>query len=292
MTRQRASGERGFALLMALSGLAFLSFVAAATIRDTRHDARLAAARAGEIEAGALAEAGIARAMLAIDETWSAEAWPENGALVRFRLGGGEIAVAIADEAGKVDLCAAPDLMVSAVFTHAGIAPARAQALLSALRKVRAQAAMSRRSLAPASLEELGALLIMTGAEIEAVRPWATVHSGLGGFDPVVGPRSLVALIPGVGVDADAGLAQPQGPSRADAPERPPSPAPAFTAQSPRRMFTVRAEACTVSGHMGLREILVERRGPGDIRRIEVREPISAVLTASPCSRHIAKTDR
>lgn len=287
MTQQRASGERGFALLMALSGLAFLSFVAAATISDTRHDARLAAARAGEIEAGALAEAGIARAMLAIDEAWSSEAWPENGTPVLFRLGGGEIAVAIADEAGKVDLCAAPDLMVSAVFKHAGIAPARSPLLLNALRKVRAQAAMSQRTLAPASLEELGAMLAMTGPEIEAVRPWATVHSGLGGFDPVVG-RALVALIPGV----DPGRAQPQGPSRADAPERPPSPAPAFTAQSPRRMFTVRAEACTGSGHLGLREILIERRGPGDIRRIEVREPISPVLAASPCSRHIAKTDR
>lgn len=277
--RTSRQSERGFALLLALSGLAFLSFVAAATISDTRHAARLAAARAGEIEAAALAEAGIARGILAIDEDWTPEAWPENGAPVRFAFGHGVIAVAVQDEAGKLDLCAAPDLMAEAVLEHAGMAPERRRAILDGLRKARARAALARRAFAPASLEELAASIGLGPEEIEALRPLITVHSGLGGFDEIVGPPALAALIPGLG--ASASVSRTGGPARADMAGRPPSPSPAFTVTSPRHMFTLRAEACTAGGHWAAREALIERRGPGDITRIEMREPIAPVLRTS-----------
>ncbi|MFO1187429.1 MAG: hypothetical protein U1E87_08270 [Alphaproteobacteria bacterium] len=269
---------------MALSGLAFLSFVAAATISDTRHAARLAVARAGRSRLRR-SRAGIARAMLAIDEDWSAEAWPENGAPVPMAFGRGDIAVAIRDEAGKLDLSAAPDLMAGAVLSHAGITAERTRAILDALRKARSQAALARRTFSPTSLEELAAVIGLTREETEALRGlFITVHSGLGGFDEIVAAPALTGLIPG----ANAGAAGPgiAGPARANMANRPPSPSPAFTATSPRHMFTLRAEACTAGGHWVAREALVERRGSGDIRRLEVREPISPQLLTMPCAAH------
>lgn len=288
MKRILIKDERGFVLLVVLAGLAFLSFIAAATISSSRHAARMAAARAGQIEADLLAEGGLSRAILAIDESYSDQAWPENGAPVRFALGQGTVIASIVDEAGKLDLVAAPDLMIDAVFAHIGIAPSRKEALLSALRKERAAATVERRPFAPDSLEALGRVIGLETAEVAALRPLATVHNGLGGFDAAIAPKELSALIPGMGA-ADFKTV-----SRADAPERAGSPAPAFTATSPRRIFTIRAEACTASGFLAVREALIERRAPARYARIELREPIEARFFTAPCDRQklAAATDR
>lgn len=287
----REDDERGFVLLLVLAGLAFLSFVAATTLADSRHTARIAGARSSEIEAGLLAEAGLARAALSIDQAYSSDAWPENGTPVHFAFGGGNIAVSIADEAGKVDIAAAPERMVEAVFTHAGIPAARGGALVSALRNARSNAATTRRQFSPVSIEELAGMIGMTDEEADAVRPYVTVHTGLGGFDPVVASPELVALLPGAEPSALSAITQS---ARADAPGRPDSPSPAFTSVSPRRIFTVRAEACTASGHLASREAVIERRSPGHFARIEMREPIDARFFSVPCEkpRVATTTDR
>ncbi len=117
-------------------------------------------------------------------------------------------------------------------------------------------------------------------AEIAQLRPYVTVHTGLTGFDPAVAPAALVEALPGA--DATA-LASFRPSVRADDPSRADSPAPAFTILSPRRIFTIRAEACTADGHLAAREAVVERQAPGRFARIELREPLDTRYLATPC---------
>jgi general secretion pathway protein K len=93
---------------------------------------------------------------------------------------------------------------------------------------------------------ELGQVLGMTTALVEAVTPFVTVHNGRSQFDPEVGPLSLKALALGI---EGAGLAISVAPSR-------------------HRVFTVRAMAGLPNG------VVFERRAALRISG-DARQPVT-----------------
>jgi general secretion pathway protein K len=272
------ASEEGFALVMVLWGLVLLSLIAVAVVAETRNAGTLAASRAGESRAALLAEAAIERALLSIDGASGGAAWPEDGTPRMWAFGDGKAAIAIQDECGKIDAFNAPDLMLSAALSYAGLDAARAQTVMRQLRDARQKAQFTGALAQVASLDDLRGITSLNGAEIDRLRSVMTLRCGFGGFDPVVATPQVLRLLPGVD---DASIQdylseRTRVTARADAEDVPASPAHAFTMISPRGAFTVRAEACTADGHLAIREAMIRRDSPGHYSRLELREPITA----------------
>jgi general secretion pathway protein K len=271
VTRGCNRNEQGFALVLVMWGLAILSLMAVAMIDEARHAARLGAARVGETQAGLLAEAGIERALVAIDETPSDRAWPENGTPREWDFAGGRTIIA--------------DAIVIAALKHAGLTDARQQKIDYEFRLAHAQSLFAGSDAEVASLDELKQITSLTDDEIRRLRPIMTLRTQLQGFDPQVANPATIRLIPGLD---DSTVQQyladrAQSVARADADDRPASPAPAFTVQSPRKTFSVHVEACTADGHLAIREAMIHRTAPGKFERLEMRQPLQPRFMTGGC---------
>jgi general secretion pathway protein K len=281
--------QEGFALVLVLWGLVLLSLVASALVVETRRAAALSQARVGEAEAALAAEAGIERALIAIDSGPDERAWPEDGTPIVWRFAGSSVAIAIEDEGGKIDAFNAPDLLLSAALGKAGLGADKQRKVMSELRQIPALAGFDGAPTGVASLDELAGITSLSSTEIERLRPFLSVRNGLAGLDPQVARADLIVHLPGVEAAGVASFAadRKRGLARADAQTRLPSPAPAFTQISPRSAFTIRAEACTAGGHLAIREAMVRRMAPGAFARLELREPTGPRFAKGcPASRH------
>jgi general secretion pathway protein K len=272
-----------------LWGLALLSLIAAMAIAGGHQATALGAGRVGEIRAGLLAEAGIERAILAIDQSPNESAWPEDGAPVKWDFGGGRIVIAIEDEGGKINALQAPDMMLQAALEAAGLSSDRSARVLAELHAARIRAQRLSSLTGIASLDDLRTITSLTGGEIARLRPFMTLRSGLAGLDPQVASAATLRLLP-LANDAmiDDYLQERAATlARADAPDRPAPPAQAFTSRSQRIAFTVRAEACTSDGYQAIREAMIRRDSPGHYAHLEMREPIHPRFLTGGCQRTV-----
>src|SRR5690242_11625493 len=125
----------GFALILVLWVLAFLSVIAVTLIRQTREDTRFERAMVEDAKAEALAEAGVVQAMAALLDPESD--WLADGMAHQMRLGEGVVTVRIYDESGRIDLNLADDAMLVSMLQSTGIASEKARRLAAAIEDYR-----------------------------------------------------------------------------------------------------------------------------------------------------------
>ncbi len=199
--------DRGAALLVVILGLALAAAAAGAILLTARAELSETRLHMEAARARALADAGveIAAARLLADE-------PPPRAFAA-RLDGIEIAIAIEDEAGKVDVNEAEPDLLEAAFEAAGLKPAEAARLADAVAdwrdgdderrlqgaeaaEYRAQNRQPPRNGPFRSLEELRAVIGFPPEALAALRRLATAHSQLRGFDPREAAPELLRLVP------------------------------------------------------------------------------------------------
>jgi len=276
--RRGRGGQRGFALLVVLSALGLLALVAAAFATVARSHIKLAAGAGAVARAEALADAGVHLAVL--DLVAARESGPDSRRLaldstpfVCSAGGGATLAIAVQDEAGKVDINIAGPVPIRALVLGSGVraGEAAADAILDfrdeddARRPSgaeRAEYLAAGRLYGPRNgpflaVEDLAGVLGLTQADADRLRPFVTVYSGLGGVDASVAPRALVEAL-ARGLESSGGASVPDLDTGLDVGEPSVALPPQLRAASTRRAFSIRAQARMAGGATFVRETVVE----------------------------------
>lgn len=277
-----ARRQRGLALLIVLATLGLLAVVAASFTQIARSHIRVAAVASEGAKAEALADAGIEIVLLdligarestptarrfALDAT-PLSCTPDEGAI---------LTLAVQDEAGKVDLnITTPQLLRALVL---GLGLSGGEAAVDAILDYRDEdddrrisGAERREYLAAGrpngprngpfiAVEELANVLGLTQADVDRLRPFVTIYSGLTAIDASVAPKALVDVL-AKGLDEGGGPSLPQvdlgfsdmsgfGRQTGGLP-------PQFFAASTRRAFSVRSQARMPTGATFVREAVIE----------------------------------
>ena len=310
--------QRGLALVTVLWVLVLLSLMAASFTRTTRTEINVTRNLIDNARAEALADAGVYRAVLGLlaaernvefggdlervlgrplapgeseaqatppDGLMGETAWRRDGTVYAWTFGGGEVRFSIQDEAGKIDLNAAPDALLRGLFLATtwtgpdgeavGLDETEADALVDAVRDFADEDDLTRLNGAEdkdyaaaglpwgakdapfAAVEELQQVLGMNAVIYESVAPALTVHTGSEGIDPDVAPREVLLALPASGAErVEDFLAQRAEAARGTAPEFPGIGE--HAARTRAKAFMVTAEGRTPAGAVFVREAVVE----------------------------------
>ena len=272
-----ASAQSGFSLPLVLLVIGALAGASVLATLAARGQARGAAAGTGLAQADALADAGVALALLELDRHRTpgrngANTQPGRWSLT-CRIDPGTLSVTTQDEGGKIDLNFADARLLTAIFVGIGLERSRAQAIADAIIDFRdpdderqpsgaerAEYVEAGRSAGPKNARftdaaEVRAVLGMTQDLADRISPYVTVHSARDGIDPAVADAALVALL--VRGDAQAGFTSADG---QDGPTRGASDTalpPQFVQPSLRRYYTITADARLARARF-VREALVD----------------------------------
>jgi general secretion pathway protein K len=260
--------QRGVALLLVLWTLALLSLIAAAFTATSRTEAQLARNFVDNAQARALAEAGIARAILGLLEPRPEDRWRADNFDYTFPLADGEVAIAIQDEAGKVDLNRAPDALLREMFLAVGIGGRETDGLVRAINGRRPQGetrpAGAQDEITPASgfasVEELLGVPGMTPELYARIAPDLTVYSNRLAINPMTAPPEVLAAAPGISpsvVEAILSVRNGSGNFAALVARLEAMGANRYGPLTTARTFTIRAEARTTAGAVFIREAVV-----------------------------------
>lgn len=130
MTARR---QRGVILIVALWSLTLVSLAAAAAIEASRTESRIARNVLHRAQAEAAAEAGIALGIAALIVRPPTQPWPLDGTTRELSFDNRTITVGISNELGKIDVNAAPDDVLRALFQQHDLNPEQAGALVDAI---------------------------------------------------------------------------------------------------------------------------------------------------------------
>jgi general secretion pathway protein K len=207
--------QRGVALLVVLWACTLLAVLLGGYAMLARTEGLQARYAFAQTQAHYSAEAGIARAIYALQDPQPAQRWIPDGRPYTFAYGAANVQVAVIDENGKVDLNAAAPAVLTGLFTAAGMEPRAAQVLTDRVVTWRSfkstvgpdpgDAAYAAAGLdyAPrhgpfASIEELRMVLGMPAAVYRTVAPQVTLWSGRDTPNPATAPPLALAAIPGM----------------------------------------------------------------------------------------------
>jgi general secretion pathway protein K len=215
----RRRSESGVALVTVLWAFAILSVIAASVIATGRSEARLTRTLAERARLQAVADAGIARAILALLAPAAASRPALDGSGYETEFAGERLSMSVQDEAGKIDLNTASDELLVGLLASAGLDPDAARAQADKIEDWREPGDLKRLNGAKASdyqaagylygprggpfetVEELGLVLGMTPALVAKLRPAVTVYSQLTGIDASVAPPEALRALPGMTAD-------------------------------------------------------------------------------------------
>ena len=127
------AGERGIALILVLWVLALLSVLAVGFASNARTELLIVRNQVESARARAIAEAGISLAILEMTQVDLEQRWPADGREHVLTYGENLIRVRVQDEAGKIDINAAPDEMLEGLFRTVGVDAAPASRLVDAI---------------------------------------------------------------------------------------------------------------------------------------------------------------
>jgi general secretion pathway protein K len=227
--RRRRPSNRGVALLMVLWILSLLALMAATVARTSRTEVNLARNAMERVRAEALADAGVDLAVGRLQQAFAQGGWSIDGRVRSLRLDGGEVRIAIADEAGKIDLNGAPPELLEALFVALGHDRAASLALAQAVADFRdgdhlplAEGAEDDRYLAAGlaydakdapfeDVAELQQVLGMTPELYRRAAPVLTVHSGARQPEAATAPPLVAAVLSGQPPEDGDGGAQDTG---------------------------------------------------------------------------------
>ncbi len=282
---------RGRALVILPCGRVLRAVIAAACTTETRTEVTLARNLVENAKAKALADAGVHAAMLGLHRREVEKRWRADGTVYSIASGEGEVAIVIDDEAGKIDLNAAPDELIQGLLVAVGLADGEAQALTAAIADFRdaddethlggaedaeyraAGLAWGPKNKPFEAVEELHQVLGMTRQVYALAAPGLTVHSRSKGVDVTVAPAIVLQALPGVDAEAvEAFTEQRQARTGAGEPGAGqmagaelggarvttlPGLGRQYASRSRGRVFTVRAEARVRSGAVFVREAVI-----------------------------------
>jgi general secretion pathway protein K len=263
--------ERGAALIIVLWMILVLSLLAASFIVTSRSDLLIARNEVESARANALADAGIARAVMGLGDPNPLLRWRSDGTPYRWPFGGGTVTVTIVSETGKIDLNAAAEEVLESLFAHAGASPDLSRSLAQAAlarREARVGAPISetgmidQRAPAFATVEDLGLLPGISAPLEQAVLPLVTVYSGLPTVDPQTAPRDVLLSLPGADpaeIDAFIAARTTQAEGSPIAAQAPASVARYLGGAAPQYV-TIRASAVTDKGARYVRDATVVLR--------------------------------
>ena len=256
----------GVALVVVLWMLALLSVLAVGFVGDARTHLLIARNQYEQAQARALAEAGISLAILGALDLSLFPGWRLDGEVREIAFGKGTIRASIQDEAGKIDLNAAPMALLEGLFRNLGFGDGESLALRDAINRWKADrraqwsepgvAAMIRPFRA---IEELRSIPGISSEVFARIAPFVTVHSWRASIDPSSAPIEVLLSLPGVQPDQARRFVDQR-----DTPEAGPTltgVAP-FIGPAHLEAVTVRAEAVTETGITAAREAVVELGGP------------------------------
>lgn len=210
----------GIALVIVLWMLALLSVIANSLVFSLRAEVQVAGNHVATARAEAAADAGVFRAIHELTRPPTDPLrWQGNGLTHEWQFDGVGLRIALLDEAGKIDLNAAPEALLASLFRSQGADDEAASRLADAIvdwrdpdELRRLNGAESEDYLAAGkdygpknanfeTIEELRLVLGMSDALFRRVATLVTVHSGRSGIDSTVAPRAVLMALPGVTAD-------------------------------------------------------------------------------------------
>lgn len=262
--------QRGSIAILALWGIALIFMLIAPVAFATRGELQIARNALAESRARLAAEAGAQLGLLRLLRRQANGSTMFDGTPEAWQQGSTRVAIAIADEAGKIDLNLAPPELLAGLFEAAGLRREAARLVACNVLDRRGDTGADcpqadtphagRRFAVP---EELAEVPGVDDRLYDRVAPYVTVATGASAIDPRVAARPVLMAIPG----ATDGLVDAFLESRktlrdlgmADATLLPAA-AP-FVMMSPRRDFTVAALATTAEGARYRAELQVRLTG-------------------------------
>mgnify|MGYP001321870935 CR=1 FL=1 len=270
-----ARADAGFVLISVLWVVLFLALAAAAFTISVRSHVQETSAEAASADARALADAGTQLALHDLVNARISRGWqrrfPTDGRAYTCTIGAARVTVAVEDEAGKIDLNTASDLLLRRLLVGTGLAAVEAERRAAAIIDYRDADSVRREAGAEAeeyfqagrrngpknapldSPLELAQVLGIDTALMARLRPFVTVHSGLQSIDPSKAAPALLAML---GAEASLGTSARL-------------PADIRATSSPQRVFLVRAQATGERGATFAREMVV-RVAPSRSRHFAV----------------------
>jgi general secretion pathway protein K len=257
------------ALMTLASGFSTESGTAVRLARNTLESA----------EARALADGGVYLALRGLlEDSDPSEHWAADGRPRQVTVGDATVSVAVLDEAGKVDLNAAPDELLLNLLAQVEVTDEAAASLADAIADWRdpddlarlrgAEAAEYRRQGLPyepsnapfATVSELRLVLGMTPEIYKRLAPLVTVHSRNARINPISAPAEVVRALPGVSREAADAFLEARG--RPDVPLNGAmanlAGAGQYLARALPQAVTIRSKAALPNGGVFVREATVE----------------------------------
>lgn len=213
---KRRMQQRGVALLLVLWACTLLAILLGGYAVLARTAALQTRYQFAQTRAHYAAEAGLMRAIYAMQDSDPKRRWVGNGRVYPFPFDGASVQVSMIDEGGKVDINAASPQVLQALFQAAGLDATAAGKLAANVvdwrsfvadagqaDSARAAYAAAGRDYGPrhgpfATLEELQLVLGMTPALYQQLEPAITIWSGRATPDPNTAPPLALAAIPGL----------------------------------------------------------------------------------------------
>jgi general secretion pathway protein K len=214
--RRLPASQRGVALLLVLWACTLLAILLGGYAALARTEGLQARYQFAQTQAHYAAEAGLMRALYALQDPQPRQHWAGDGRPYVFSYDRATVVVRAIDESGKVDLNAASPEVLRGLFQAAGLKAAAAQALAGHVLDWRNPPALDGEGAGPraaykaagrdygprggpfASIEELQMVLGMTPALYRQVAPVVTVWAGTASPDPNTAPPLALAAIPGI----------------------------------------------------------------------------------------------
>jgi general secretion pathway protein K len=206
--------ERGLALVSVLWALSVLSLIAAAMMSSGILSYRMERNDWQRLQAQALAEFAINRAILGLTDERVEKRWRVDGVAQDFSLGDARLRVRVQDETGKIDLNTADGDLLKRLFLSTGVPVDQADALANRIVDWRTPNddknpdSVKQTNIAPAnagyrprngpyqSVDELELMVGMTPALFARIAPAITIYSKGADINQQVAPREALLALP------------------------------------------------------------------------------------------------
>jgi general secretion pathway protein K len=284
----------GFALILVVWFLVLVAAIGAYLVANGRAETAIAHNIRAAASAEALADAGIARAVINQSDAEISNRWLLDGAPHAIALPSGRIEIRLADETRKINPNLASDTLLAALLEVCGADHSAAQRLGAAVAdwvgapaqegaaKSDPYRAAGRSYSAPhapiESLDELGLVLGMTPEILTSVRPYLSIHAEAAAPDAKIAPLVIQQAL-AMAAKAKKGGDEASGPSPAPpaqpSPSQPAAPAgappaavpaatkPAGTAPAEERMIEAQITAHSRDGGVFVRYAVLKLEPEG-----------------------------
>lgn len=198
MTRARHLGDDGYVMVAALVFVALFASLAASTLSSTAGAGAQARAGLHQSRSAALIDAGMASAGYAL---FAGDATARPPSSIDLTLAGGTVRVTIEDEAGRVDLNAADEELLAALYRAFGGGRLQAESFAQAVVSWRDTVREKWPAIAVRPFRHVGDLLQVPGtapADVDTLLQHTTVFNPQGSIDPLSAPLRLIAALPGI----------------------------------------------------------------------------------------------